>query len=169
MNVGIVGTDERAQAIGRLFNGAGHTVTFGDPCSEEAAERAASALGAESDTPYNQGTKSEALFFTSPEHLDQAVAAVASGSEAVFVDAIEGKHGGDEETSGAECLALKLNTHRVVRALINIPQSGANIQICGDDPHAKTVVQELFESCGCAVTDRGPLAHALELEAPSVA
>ena len=167
MNIGIVGTDERAQAIGRLFKAAGHTVTFGDPCSEEAADRAATALGTEADRPYDQGITSEVLVFTTPEHLDQTITALGSGSDAVFVDAIEGEHGGDDDTSGAECLALKLNTHRVVRALINIPQSGTNIQICGDDPHAKTVVQELFESCGCTTTDRGPLSQAGELEAPT--
>lgn len=169
MNVGIVGSDERAQAIGRLFKEGGHTVIFGDPCSEVAAERAAAAVKAESDLPYNEAIKSEVLVFTiGGDQLDAAITAIGSGSEAVFVDAIEGEHGGDD-TSGAECLALKLNSHRVVRALINIPQSGSNIEICGDDPQAKSVVQELFESCGCTTTDRGPLSQSAELEAPATA
>jgi predicted dinucleotide-binding enzyme len=64
-------------------------------------------------------------------------------------------------------LAHKLDSRRVVRALINMPQSGANVSICGDDPISKGLVDEALSACGCDTTDRGPLANATELEAPA--
>ncbi len=169
MIVGIVGSNDRAQAIGRLIKSGGHTVTFGDPCSKEAAGRAAAALHTMGEPPYSQAAKAEIMVLAVPEsHVDPAITAMGSGSGAVFIDAVEDEHTAGP-ISGAECLAHKLDTHRVVRALINIPQSGSNIEICGDDPGAKTVVERLLESCGCHATDRGPLSSARELEAPAAA
>ncbi|MBV8197471.1 MAG: NAD(P)-binding domain-containing protein [Candidatus Eremiobacteraeota bacterium] len=169
MIVGIVGSDDRAQAIGRLIKSGGHTVTFGDPCSKEDAARAAAALQTKGELPYSQAAKAEVMVLAVPEkHVDPAITAVGSGSDAVFIDAVEDEHNIGSR-SGAECLAHKLDTHRVVRALINIPQSGSNIEICGDDPNAKIVVERLLESCGCRARDLGPLATARELEAPAVA
>ena len=167
MIIGIVGSDDRAQAIGRLLSGGGHKVTFGDPSGKDRAKHAAAALGAQADLPYNQALKSDLLILAVPrEHVDRAVAAVGSGADAVIVDAVEGERG-TAAHSGAEVLARKLDTHRVVRALINMPQSGSNIQICGDDPQSKVMVDRALHSCGCATTDRGPLASATELEAPA--
>jgi predicted dinucleotide-binding enzyme len=103
-----------------------------------------------------------------PQEVDRAVKAVGSGADAVVVDAIEPERG-NGRLSGAEILARKLDSHRVVRALINMPQSGANIPICGDDPAAKTLVDRALNACGCLTTDRGPLSRATELEAPAAA
>jgi predicted dinucleotide-binding enzyme len=100
------------------------------------------------------------------QEVDRAVAAVGSGAEAVIVDAVEGERG-NASHSGAEMLARKLDSSRVVRALINMPQSGANIPICGDDQTSKVLVDRALHSCGCVTTDRGPLANAIELEAPA--
>jgi predicted dinucleotide-binding enzyme len=167
MIIGIVGSDDRAQAIGRLLKGGGHKVAFGDPSARERATRAASALGAETALPYELAMSSDLLMLAVPrEQVDRAVSAVGSGSEAVIVDAVEGERG-TRSRSGAEVLAQKLDSHRVVRALINIPQSGSNIQICGDDPLSKVLVDKALNSCGCITTDRGPLARATELEAPA--
>ena len=66
--------------------------------------------------------------------------------------------------SGAELLALKLDSHRVVRALITVVTEGANFPICGDDEEAKALVDEAFKACGCLTADRGPLTSSLELE-----
>jgi predicted dinucleotide-binding enzyme len=66
-------------------------------------------------------------------------------------------------------LAAKLDSHRVVRALINMPQSGANVPICGDDENAKALVDRALHESGCLTTDRGPLANAAELEVPAAA
>jgi predicted dinucleotide-binding enzyme len=103
-----------------------------------------------------------------PQEVDRTIQAIGSTTEAVIVDAVEPERG-NGMLSGAEILARKLDSHRVVRALINMPQSGANIPICGDDPIAKAVVDDALHASGCLTTDRGPLRHATELEAPRIA
>jgi predicted dinucleotide-binding enzyme len=169
MRIGIVGSDDRAKAIGRLLRGGGHELTFADPAVKERAKQVAAELGARQEIPYKQAMRSDLLLITVPrQQVDAAVSAVGSGAEAVIVDAIENEHGTGSH-SGAEMLAHKLDSHRVVRALINMPQSGANIPICGDDANAKALVDRALHDCGCLTTDRGPLSHATELETPAAA
>ncbi len=166
MIIGIVGSDDRAQAIGRLLSSGGHKVTFGDPGGNDRAGRAAATLGTESELPYEQAMTSDLLVMAVPrEQLDRAVTAVGSGADAVIVDAVEGERGSPTH-SGAEQLARKLDSHRVVRALINMPQPGCNIPICGDDDQSKVLVDKALHACGCETTDRGPLSNSTELEAP---
>jgi predicted dinucleotide-binding enzyme len=167
MRIGIVGSDDRAVAIGRLLHSGGHQLTFGDPKAKERARRAAALVGARDEIPYKQAMSSDLLVFSMPQgDVDRAVTAVGSGAEAVIVDAIEGERGVGSH-SGAEMLAHKLDSHRVVRALINMPQSGANIPICGDDQTSKVLVDRALHACGCLTTDRGPLSTASQLEAPA--
>lgn len=167
MIIGIVGSDARAQAIGRLMKSGGHRVTFGDPSAKERASQAAAAVGAQRELPYRQAMESDLLVLAVPrEEVDRAVTAVGSGAGAVIVDAVDDERG-TRAHSGAEVLARKLDSHRVVRALINMPQAGSNIQICGDDPQSKVLVDKALHTCGCVTTDRGPLTTATELEAPA--
>jgi len=167
MRIGIVGSDDRAMAIGRLLRSGGHQITFGDPAKAERAKRAAQAIGARDEVPYKQAMTSDLLMLAVPQQeVDRAVAAVGSGAGAVIVDAVEGERGSGSR-SGAEMLAHKLDSHRLVRALINMPQSGANVQICGDDPASKALVDRALHLCGCVTSDRGPLKHSVELEAPA--
>jgi predicted dinucleotide-binding enzyme len=167
MRIGIVGSDDRARAIGRLLHTGGHHVTFGDPASSERAERAAREVGSHAEPPYEQAMHSDLLFFAVPgDQVDRAVTAVGSTQHAVVVDAIsDGRP--TRIRSGAEMLARKLDSHRVVRALIGAAMPGSNIPICGDDPSAKVLVNRALQSAGCLVTDRGPLSSAKELEAPA--
>jgi predicted dinucleotide-binding enzyme len=165
MNIGIVGSNDRAVAIGRLLRGGGHHVTFGDPKADR-AKQAAAMVGTESELPYRQAMCSDLLVLAvSRNEVDRAVTAVGSGSEAVIVDVVEGRPDHSAH-SGAEMLAHKLDTHRVVRALINLPQPGSNIAICGDDALSKELLDKALRSSGCMTTDRGPLAKAAELEPP---
>jgi predicted dinucleotide-binding enzyme len=167
MIIGIVGSNDRAVAIGRLLRSGGHQVTFGDPTASERAKRAAAVVGAQSELPYRQAMRSDLLVFALPaEEVDRAVTAVGSGAEAVIVDVVERRAKPAPQRSGAEALAHKLDTHRVVRALINIPQSGSNIPICGDDVPSKALVDKALHSCGCLTTDRGPLSSASQIEPP---
>ncbi len=167
MIIGIVGSDDRAQAIGRLLSSGGHKVTFGDPIAKDRAGRAAAALGAQAELPYAQAMKSDLLVLAVPrEQVDRAVTAVGSGADAVIIDAVEAERG-TAGHSGAEQMARKLDSHRVVRALINMPQAGSNVQICGDDEQSKVLVDKALHACGCVTTDRGPLSSATELEAPA--
>jgi predicted dinucleotide-binding enzyme len=169
MRIGIIGSDDRAVAIGRLLSSGGHQVSFADPLRRERAKRAAAVVGARHQIPYKQAMCSDLLMLALPrQELDQAVTAVGSGAEAVIVDAIEDERGTGDR-SGAEMLAHKLDSHRVVRALINMPQPGANVPICGDDANSKVLVDRALHSCGCLTTDHGPLSHAVELEVPAAA
>jgi predicted dinucleotide-binding enzyme len=157
MNIGIVGSNDRAKAIGRLLQAGGHQLSYAD------------LNGPTANSPYRQAIRSELLVMAvQPQELDRAVKALGSGSDTVIVDAVEPERG-NGRLSGAEMLARKLDSHRVVRALINMPQSGANIPIAGDDPTAKAAVDRAFRASGCLTTDRGPLSHAIELEAPAAA
>jgi predicted dinucleotide-binding enzyme len=166
MRIGIVGSDDRALAIGRLMRSGGHQVTFADPKAKERAKRAAQLIGARDEIPYRQAMSSDLLLLAVPrQDVDRAVTAVGSGADAVIVDAVEDERG-NASRSGTEMLAHKLDSRRVVRALINMPQAGANVPICGDDPTSKGLVDQALSACGCVTTDRGPLANATELEAP---
>ena len=165
MKIGIIGSNDRAAAIGRLLISGGHDVTVGDPRDGEVAKRTAAAIGAVPETPYNQAMTRELLVLASARRdADRAITAMGGGTEGVVVDAREG--GPPAPHRGAELLAHKLDSHAVVRALVVIPQPGANIPICGDDPSAKALVEEAFRACDCLTTDRGPLANAPELEPP---
>lgn len=170
MKIAIFGSDPRAVAIGRLLVDAGYHVCFGDADGMKPAEAAAESAGAVADTPYNDAAVCEMLIFAAPrEQMDDLLAQAGRISpEAIVVDAMEGDL--PDGSSGSELLARKLDTHRVVRALIVLPQPGANILYCGDDADAMTKIEEIFRTAGCAVTDCGPLANAAEIEkSPSVA
>ncbi|MBV8066345.1 MAG: NAD(P)-binding domain-containing protein [Candidatus Eremiobacteraeota bacterium] len=169
MRIGIIGSDDRAMAIGRLLRDGGHQVTFGDPGAKDRAQRAAMTVGTRAQTPYDQAMCSDLVLFAIPrEEVDRAVVALGSSADAIIVDAVAGERG-NGRFSGAEMLARKLNSNSVVRALINMPQSGANVPICGDDPNAKVLVEQALRASGCLTTDRGPLANSIELESPAIA
>jgi predicted dinucleotide-binding enzyme len=163
MKIGIVGSDPRAIAIGRLLASGGHEVTFSAPRDQNPAVRAAAAIGAEAEQSYNQAMTRDLLVFAcARDEVDAAIAAIGSRVDGVVIDALDGSP--DAPHRGAELLARKLDSHEIVRALIVLPQGGANIPICGDDPAAKALVDEAFKACGCLTTDRGPLSNAAELE-----
>ena|ERR1700733_14633518 len=163
MKIGIIGSNSRAVAIGRLLASGGHDLSFSDACSREAAERAAADIGAFEESAYNQTITRELLVFACARNdVDRTLAAMGSGVHGTVLDALDG--GPDEPHRGAELLAHKLDTHDLVRALIVLPQTGANIPICGDNDDSKAVVRQAFEACGCIISDRGPLANAPELE-----
>jgi predicted dinucleotide-binding enzyme len=167
MKIAVFGSNPRAVAIGKLLVDAGYHVCFGDAAGMKPAEAAAQQAGAVADLPYNEAAVCDMLIFAgSREQIDELLAQAGCMSpHAVIVDAIEDGVGGD--SSGSEMLARKLDTHRLVRALIALPQAGANIPYCGDDADAMTVVEEVFRSAGCITTYRGPLADAGQLAAPT--
>lgn len=168
MKIGIIGSDDRSVAIGKLLTEGGHDVEFSDPRDRHAAEQAANKAGAEADIPYKLASTTELLIFAvSHDDLDAAIAAVGNvvTPQAIIEAGNSRPTGGD--LTDAECLAKKLDSHAVVRALIVLPQAGANIPICGDDPNAKTLVEQAFAACNCVVTDRGPLTNAAELYPPA--
>lgn len=165
MKIAIFGSDPRAVAIGRLLVDAGYQVCFGDVEGMKPAQAAAEEAGAVADTPYNDAAVCDVLIFAgSREQTDDLLAKAGPISpQTIIVDAMDGPLPGGG--NGPELLARKLDTRRVVRALIMAPQAGANILYCGDDADAMTKVDEVFRTAGCVTTDRGPLANAAEIEA----
>lgn len=152
MKIGIIGSDDRSVAIGKLLTEGGHEVE----------------MGAEAGVPYKLASTTELLIFAvSHDELDGAIAAVGNVVTPQAVIEAGNSHPSGDDLTDAECLAKKLDSHAVVRALIVLPQAGANIPICGDDPVAKTLVEQAFAACNCVVTDRGPLTNARELYPPA--
>jgi predicted dinucleotide-binding enzyme len=163
MKIAVFGSDARAVAIGKLLVDAGYHVCFGDAAGVSQAEAAARQAGAAADTPYNDAALCEMLIFAgSRAQLDDLLTAAGCISpDAVVVDAMEGTDG-----DGTDVLVHKLNTHRVIRALIVAPQVNANIPYCGDDADAMTLFEEVFRTAGCLTAYRGPLAKAAEITLP---
>lgn len=164
MKIGIVGSDDRAVAIGRLLQSGGHQVTFSDPSNPQAAREAAAALGVETEIPYHQAMQELLILAVRREELDPALRAIGAGAEAVIVDAIDGYRGTPGQ-NGAELLSHQLNTHRIVRAVINLPAAGSTVSIYGDDDVSKNLLGRALRESGCATNDRGPLTNAAELAA----
>jgi len=150
--------------MGKLLVDAGYHVCFGDAAGMEPAQTAADRAGAVADTPYNDAAVCDVVIFAADRtQMDDLIAQSGSiAPHAVVIDAMESARSGDE--NGAALLARKLDTHRVVRAMIPLPQAGANVLFCSDDADAMTVAEEVFRTAGCVTTDRGPLANAAEIE-----
>jgi predicted dinucleotide-binding enzyme len=166
MKIAVFGSDARAIAIGKLLADAGYHVCFGDAAGANRAEAAAQQAGGVADTPYNDALSSEMLIFAgSRPEVDGLLTATGSISpNAVVVDAMEG-----DDRGGPDLLAHKLDTHRVIRALIVAPQVNASIPYCGDDDDAMTLFEEVFRTAGCLTAYRGPLATADEITLPGTA
>ena len=143
MNIAILGSDSRTAAIANLLATGGHNVFVpGD------------------------GAADVLILAGSSGAVDElATVAGQAPPETIIIDAMD-RSGGPAGRSVAERLARELGSDRIVRALIVLPQPGANVLCCTDDADAMAAVEKLFHSCGCIATDRGPLANAGELEPP---
>jgi predicted dinucleotide-binding enzyme len=153
MKIAVIGAGPRAAGICQLLTAGGYDVTRADLTDGEA---------------YEAATGSEVVIFAGARtEMDEMIAKVGRIlPETIVVDAMEGKATVDGE-SGAELLAKRLDSHRVVRASIERPEPNANILLAGDDKDAMTIVEEIFRKSGCVTTDRGTLVHAGEIEAPA--
>jgi len=142
MKIGIIGTSPRAERIERALRDAGHELMTG--------------------TPYDQVRTSEVVVIAVPwDKVDKTVVQMGQLGDTVIVDATDAP---EDELSGAEQLARKLNSPHVVEAFGSEAGPGDAIPVCADDPQAKAVVMELIRSCGYQPTDAGPLAKAGPLE-----
>ena len=168
MKIGIIGSTDRAKAIGRLLADGNHELTMSDPCHPDQAEQAASQIGAATEIPYHQAMTRDVVFFATMDRTetDKALAAMGSHPKAAVVDARDANPTGGDPLS-AEMLARKLDSHRVVRALVLLAKPGATVPLCGDDATTKELVDQAFAESGCITTDRGPLANASEIEPPA--
>jgi predicted dinucleotide-binding enzyme len=153
MKIAVIGAGPRATGICQLLTGGGYDVTRAD-LTDGAA--------------YDASTGSDIVIFAGArDDMDTMIAKVGRiQPETIVVDAMEGKPLVAEE-SGAELLAKRLDSRRVVRASVERPEPNANILLAGDDKDAVSVVEEIFRKSGCVTTDRGTLMHAGEIEAPA--
>ncbi|HTA39147.1 MAG TPA: hypothetical protein VK760_08735 [Candidatus Acidoferrales bacterium] len=153
MKIAVIGSGPRATGICQLLTAGGYDVTRAD-LTDGAA--------------YDASTGSDVVIFAGARgEMDEMIAKVGRIlPETIVVDAMEGKLP-DSGESGAELLAHRLDSRRVVRASIERPEPNANILLAGDDKDAMTIVEEIFRKSGCVTTDRGTLIHAGEIEAPA--
>jgi predicted dinucleotide-binding enzyme len=164
MTIGIIGADDRAVTIGRLLQKCGHEISFSDPGRPDSAEKAVQALGggAKACTTYDQANSSEALIFAIHwEDLDESLRALGDYKDGIVVDAIRPPQDG---TCGAEVLAKKLDNRHVVKAFVDVRDPHDPILVAGDDPDARSKVEEMIEACGRRYQDVGPLANAATIE-----
>ncbi len=163
ITIGILGSDERSVALAQILAATGARLSFADPSARERAESAAHALHAKTGTPYHIAAISDVLVFASdPSHVDALLARLGTiPHETIVLDATPATGARPER---AVLLAHKIDSHRVVRALLPTPKPGAVVTLCGDDPEARAAVTELLRAGRMEVADRGGLAAAVELE-----
>ena len=167
MTIGIIGADDRAVAIGRIFQQGGNHVTFSDPNGETAAQKAVDALGGDAKicTAYDQAATSDALVMVIHwEDVDGTLRSIGSYKDGLVIDATRPAKL-TTGTSGAEILAKKLDNRHVVKAFVDMtdPQHDP-IRIATDDPEARKQVEDIIRSSGIEVEDLGPLANACVIE-----
>ena len=164
MLIGIIGSDHRAVAIGRVVQRAGHSVSFSSPAQDDHAEKAAQALGggAIADSAYHQASVCEAVVMAIHwEDLDQTLNAMGPFKGTV-IDAMRAPV--MAEGSGAEMLAKKMDNRHIVKAFVETPQDGEKVAVAGDDPTARALVEEIIAAAGCYPVEMGPLVNAAEVE-----
>ncbi len=148
MKIGIIGSSPRAGRIERALAEAGHDLTTG--------------------SAYDRASTAEVIVLAVPwDQLDKTIVQMGRLGDTVVIDASDAPP--SVEPSGAEMLALKLNSPHVVEAFGEDATPGDPIPVCADDPQAKATVMELIRSCGYEASDAGPLNRAGALERASAA
>jgi predicted dinucleotide-binding enzyme len=163
--IGIIGSDDRAVAIGRMIRTTGHTVCFSDVNDDRTSVAAAEVLGngAFATTPYQQAANCDTLVLTVHwEDLDRTLTALGDYKEGIVVDATRPPDLG--RLSGAELLAHKLDNRHVVKGFVEPLESNEFIKIASDDPEARAEVGALIANCGRTALDVGSLANARVIE-----
>lgn len=138
MKIVVVGNDARASAIAKLLSGGGYAVS----------------MASEAD-----GLGAGAVVLAGPR-ADSEAAAFAVAPTTILIDAMSGH----PDAQAERALGRLYGTDRIVRALIVLPQPGANILFCGDDPATMREVERIVENCDCVPGNRGPLTNLDELE-----
>jgi predicted dinucleotide-binding enzyme len=139
MSIVVLGQDARADAVRELLVSGGYAVI--------------SSFG---------GSTPDAVILANGKY-DLGLVDDASGARStVLIDATNGHF----DRTALEAAGKRLGTERLVRALLVLPQAGANVLLCADDRDAMHLTQTIFQKCGCIPTDRGPLSNAAELQPP---
>jgi hypothetical protein len=139
MTIVVIGQDARAGAARKLMTSGGYTVTSSF-----------------------DGSPPDVVIFANGKYDLGSIDGVAGTSSTVLIDATDIHF----DRAELEAAGERLGTQRLVRALLVLPQAGANVLLCADDRDAMQITQTIFQKCGCVPTDRGPLSNAAELQPP---
>ena len=179
MRVGILGSGLMGGKLGTLFTRAGHEVVFSYARSPRKLERLArEAQGrARAGTPAEAARDADALLLAVHwSHVDQVLKQAGDLSGKVIVSCSLPMNKSDtalvigQKSSGAEELAKKARTARVVAAFGTVPSEvlfgvfearrksrRPSLVYCGDDQDAKELAATLIRDVGFDPVDAGPL------------
>lgn len=139
MTIVVFGQDARANAARELMISGGYTVTSSF-----------------------DGSIPDIVILANGKYDLGLIDGVAGTSSTVLIDATDSHF----DRAALEATGKRLGTQRLVRALLVLPQAGANVLLCADDRDTMQITQTIFQKCGCVPTDRGPLSNAAELQPP---
>jgi 8-hydroxy-5-deazaflavin:NADPH oxidoreductase len=179
MRIGILGSGLMGGKLGTLFARSGHEVVFSYARSEEKLKRLARKAGGEAraGTPREAARTAQALLLAVHWSRVDDVLAQAGGVAGKVVVTCSLPMNSDDTAlvvgqtwSGAEELARKIPTARVVAAFNTVPSevlfdvyagrrkaARPSLVYCGDDRRAKTVASKLIRDVGFEPLDAGPL------------
>jgi len=183
MHIGIIGTGAMGGALGKLWAGQGHTVTFSYSRDWQKLERLAQEAGhaAKAGTLQEAAAGDVVLISVLWSRIDDALVAAGSLRGKIVVDCMLPMTADDSDlaightTSGGEQLAEKSGA-RVVKAFNQIfsdALAADNRQFgddtptmfyCGDDAESKRVVRGLIQQAGFEPVDAGKLERSRFLE-----
>jgi 8-hydroxy-5-deazaflavin:NADPH oxidoreductase len=179
MRIGILGSGLMGGKLGTIFARAGHDVVFSYARSDEKLKKLArEAKGhARAGTPRDAAQDADALLLAVHwSRVDDVLKQAGDVSGKVIVTCSLPMNANDtglviaHTSSGAEELAKKVPTARVVSAFGTVPSevlfdvfaarrraTKPSLVYCGDDKKAKAVAVELIRDVGFEPVDAGPL------------
>jgi predicted dinucleotide-binding enzyme len=178
MKIGIIGAGRIGGTFGRLWANKGYQVMFG---VREASSPKVQTLLEASGADARAGSVAEAAAFGEVVLLavhwpgvEEVIRQAGDLSGKILID-VTNRMGNGSGRAAAEEIAGWARGARVVKAFNSLGSANltqlqfgslkADTFICGDDPAAKSVVNELARSIGFDVVDAGPLSNAVLVEA----
>ncbi|MBI1796358.1 MAG: NADPH-dependent F420 reductase [Candidatus Eisenbacteria bacterium] len=186
MRVGILGSGLMGAKLGTLFARAGHDVVFSYSRSERKLKRLAREAGgrARAGTPREAAREADAVLLAVHwSRVGDVLKRAGDLAGKVIVSCSLPMNANDTDlaiahtSSGAEALARKVRTARVVAAFGTVPSEvlfdvfasrrkrpRPSLLYCGDDTGAKKVAARLIRDVGFEPVDAGPLRMARNME-----
>lgn len=187
MRIGILGSGLMGGKLGTIFARAGHAVVFSYARSERKLERLAREAGGEAraGTPREAAEQSDAVLLAVHWlRVDEVLKQAGNLSGKVIITCSLPMNASDtglviaHRSSGAEALAKKVKTAKVVSAFGTVPSEvlfrvygrkrrtrrRPSLLYCGDSGNAKEVAARLIRDVGFEPVDAGPLRIARYLE-----
>ncbi|MFN2449000.1 MAG: NADPH-dependent F420 reductase [Candidatus Baltobacteraceae bacterium] len=175
MKIGIIGSGNIGQALGRLWAKKGHKIYYSFSHDKSNLENLARESGNDSQpsTPYDAVRCAEIVLFSPPwTEVDEAIKQVGRFEGQVVIDTTNpfvndqmNVQEFDEGDSSSQCIQRKLGDAKVIKAFNTLKAqtlqsksgTGLVVFVAGDDAVAKATVCELVEDAGFAPYDAGTL------------